>query len=218
MLFGFWKRKYQGDTGAQKEPHKLPTEEVFYWVLVPPHQFCKPGTAKAERLNDSFPSCSRCRAPQPLKPSHRHVPTQVGAALVCATARGRALGTIPGNSHTDCYEHCCWDPSSEPVGCTRTREYNSGTAALALPLNLWPLRHLPKLLMASLIHLVQIVPSATLVPTIWSLNPENFTLLAVSGPLLGGAEGENPLRHQFFYRNSGQSLLFISVGSPLDER
>lgn len=42
----------------QKEPLILPIEEVFCCFLVPPHQFCKPGAAKAERLNDSFPSCS----------------------------------------------------------------------------------------------------------------------------------------------------------------
>lgn len=44
-------------------------------------------------------------------------PPLAGGALVCATARGRALGTIPGKSHSElphCWEHCCGIPALSP--------------------------------------------------------------------------------------------------------
>lgn len=183
---------------------------------MPPHQFCKPGTAKAKRLNDSFPSCSCCGAPKPAKPSRRRAPPPIVEDLVCATVQTCLWEQYPEiQSYPIAINKYYRDPSNKLVGHTRTREESPE----ALPLSLWHLGHLPKLPRASFIHLVQIMPSATPAPTTWSFNPENFTLPTLSGHLL--AVGENPHQHLFFHRNcacSWHAPAYISGGPPLDER
>ena len=88
----FWKENTEGISGCRKNHKRCPLRKHFIVFSVPPHQFCKPCAAKAKRLNDSFPSCSRCRAPQPAKPVHRRAPPPTAGDQVRATACRRACG------------------------------------------------------------------------------------------------------------------------------
>lgn len=175
---------------------------------MPPHQFCKAGAAKAERLNDSFPSCSCCQAPQPSKPSHRHVPAPVRGALVCATERGCALGTIPGKSHTELPHCCCGIPApslwavQEPENTTLQVLsvlclWVSGTSGTSLSSS-----GLPSFTSSELCCHLSLCP------------PWDTWIVKTSPSLLSLAtclveqKGRIPVRHLFFYGNSGQTPAF----------
>lgn len=124
----------------------------------------------------------------------------VWEALVCATAHGCAWGTIPGKSHTEL--------GALLVGSqlwARGLYKDQRIQLWSCHLSLWYHRHLPKLLRASLISFTS---SPVLVPTMWCLSCENFTFLAVSGTCLVEKKGRIPIRHLFFYRNSGQTPAF----------
>lgn len=157
---------------------------------MPPHQFCKPGAAKAKRLNDSFPSCSCCRAPKPAKPLHRRASPPIVGDLVCATACRRACGNNT------------WKLKHRATRLLLI--YTSGIPATSL----WAVQESEKKTLkrwSGPCH------------GVWSLNPENFTLITPSSHLVGGAEGENPHGHLFYYRNCACSWhsLLISVADLL---
>lgn len=112
----------------------------------------------------------------------------VWEALVCETAHGCAWGTIPGKSHTEL--------GALLVGSQLWAHglYNNQRIQLwNCHLSLWYLRHLPKLLRASLIHLIPCPCAHHVMLELWKLHP-----LCCFWHLLGGEEGENPHQISIF--------------------